>query len=69
MTGALDGGPDEVDELLAEIEVLVRRRDALRLHGAGDAELEFNRRELERLRWRLARAVREASFHEGPRAA
>jgi hypothetical protein len=69
MTGRFDPRMSEVDEILTEIEVLVRRRDALRLHRAGTDELEANQLEIDRLRWLLALAVREAAYREGPRAA
>jgi hypothetical protein len=69
VTGLFHPNPSAVDEILAEIEVLVRRRDTLRLRRAGAEELEANQLELDRLRWLLALAVREAAVREGPRAA
>jgi hypothetical protein len=48
---------------------LVRRGERLRCHGASAEELEANHIETERVRWRLANAVRGAAIQEGPRAA
>jgi len=59
----------ENERLIRELAGLVRHRDALRARGAGKDELESTRREIERLRWRLANVVRRDSLADGPQAA
>jgi hypothetical protein len=49
-----------VIRLIAQIQEQVLRLDNLRRRGASAAELEAWEDELERLRWRLAEAVRWA---------
>jgi len=59
----------EVERLVLTLMGLVRRGERLRGYGASAAELEANDIETERVRWRLANAVRGAAIEEGPRAA
>jgi hypothetical protein len=59
----------EVERLVLTLIGLVRRGERLRGHGASAEELEANHIETERVRWRLANAVRGAAIQEGPRAA
>jgi hypothetical protein len=61
--------PDETMRLLLELAGRLRRRELLRLRGAGEDELEADRLEIERLRWRLAGAVRRRAVDSGPRVA
>jgi hypothetical protein len=53
-----------VIRLIAQIQEQVLRLDNLRRRGASAAELEAWEDELERLRWRLAEAVRWAARSE-----
>lgn len=48
---------DEVEELLLRIKGLVYTRAILEERGANEAELEEHRREIERLRYRLAEVM------------
>jgi hypothetical protein len=59
----------EVERLVLTLMGLVRRGERLRGQGASAEELELNRIETERVRWRLANAVRGAAIERGPRAA
>ena len=59
----------EVERLVLTLMGLVRRGERLRGQGASTEVLEANDIETERMRWRLANAVRGAAIHEGPRAA
>ena len=59
----------EVERLVLTLMGLVRRGERLRGQGASTEVLEANHIETERLRWRLANAVRGAEIQEGPRAA
>jgi len=63
------GEPHEVERLLLTLMGLVRRGERLRRQGASTEELDLNRIETERVRWRLANAVRSAPVQHGPRAA
>jgi hypothetical protein len=63
------GGTGDVDRALYEVAALVRESDRLRGRGADEVELERNRLALERVRWRLANAVRRSAVDEGPQAA
>ena len=63
------GHRHHVDGLLREIAALVREDDLLRARGADAGELERNHLALERLRWRLAHAVRRNAVTGGPQAA
>jgi hypothetical protein len=53
--------PSEIDELVLHLIGLVRVRELLEQRGASEAELEAHSAEIGRLRWRLARLVREGS--------
>jgi hypothetical protein len=55
----------EIERLNEEIRALVRERQELRVHGAGQEELERNRREIVGRQWRLTRALGE---HYAPNA-
>lgn len=59
----------EVDEVLREIAIRVRRREELLRRGATERQLETHREEIARLHWRLARAARASATDEGPAAA
>jgi hypothetical protein len=61
----------EVERLVLVLMGLVRRGEALRREGASEAELERHRIKTERVRWRLANAVRRGGrkLEQGPRAA
>jgi len=60
----------EIERLVLTLMGLVRRGERLRGRGASTEELEANHIETERVRWRLANAVRgAAAIQEGPRAA
>jgi hypothetical protein len=59
----------EVERLVLTLMGSVRRGERLREHGASAEELEANHVATERIRWRLANAVRGAAIQEGPRAA
>jgi hypothetical protein len=59
----------EIERLILELAGRVQRRELLRLRGAGEDELEANRLEIERLRWRLAAAMRRRAAARGPRVA
>jgi len=50
--------PCEVDRLLTRLRGLVLVRDLLERRGASPTELEEYSSEIERVRWRLAGAVR-----------
>jgi hypothetical protein len=64
------GDQYEVERLVLTLMGHVRRGERLREQGAGTDELEANHIETERVRWRLANAVRgAAAIQEGPRAA
>ena len=55
MTG--DSPASRVETLLDRIGALVAERQALRDHGAGDSELEENRRGIADLQQQLSRAL------------
>jgi hypothetical protein len=57
--------PSEIDELVLHLIGLVRVRELLKHRGASEAELEAHSAEIGRLRWRLARLVREGSKRWG----
>jgi len=59
----------EVERLVLELAGLVRREELLALRGADDDELEEHRLQIERMRWRLANAVRRRPSTGGPAAA
>jgi len=59
----------EVERLVLTLMGLVGRGERLCGQGASAEELELNRIETERVRWRLANAVRGAAIQRGPRAA
>jgi hypothetical protein len=62
--------PYETERLLLRLAGLVRRGEVLRAQGAPEEELEANRLEAERLRWRLASAVRRRALTDDrPRVA
>jgi hypothetical protein len=63
------GEPYEVERLVLTLMGLVRRGERLCRQGASAEELELNHIETERVRWRLANAVRGAAIQHGPRAA
>ena len=48
----------EVDRLLTRLRGLVLVRDLLRRRGASESEIEAHSAEIERVKWRLAGAVR-----------
>jgi len=50
---------NDVEELLLRIKGLIFARAILEQRGATEVELEEHRRELERLRWRLASLTRD----------
>jgi hypothetical protein len=54
---------NERDELLLHIKGLVAVRELLEQRGASQAELEAHSAEIGRLRWRLARLVRDGDEH------
>jgi hypothetical protein len=59
----------EVERLVLTLMGLVQRGERLRRQGASEEEQELHRIETERVRWRLANAVRGAALEHGPRAA
>jgi hypothetical protein len=61
----------EVERLVLRLMGLVKRGEALRRQGASEDELQRHRIETERVRWRLANAVRRSGgvLEQGPRAA
>ena len=59
----------EVEDVLREIAIHVRRREELRRRGASEQELESYREQISRLQWRLAHAARRNATEEGPWAA
>ena len=59
----------EIERLVLTLMGLVRRGERLCTQGATAEELELNHVETERVRWRLANAVRGAAIQRGPRAA
>jgi hypothetical protein len=59
----------EVERLVLTLMGLVRRGERLCGQGASAEALELNRIETERVRWRLANAVRGAATERGPRTA
>jgi hypothetical protein len=59
----------EVERLVLTLMGLVRRGERLYVQGASAEERELNRIATERMRWRLANAVRGAAIQHGPRAA
>ena len=63
------GDQYEIERLVLTLMGLVRRGERLCRQGASAEELERNHIETERVRWRLANAVRSAAIQEGPRAA
>jgi hypothetical protein len=48
---------ETIDTLTARLREAGRRREELRLGGAGREDLEANRREIVRLQWELSRAL------------
>jgi hypothetical protein len=59
----------EVERLVLTLMGLFRRGERLCRQGATAEEVELNHIETERVRWRLANAVRGAAIERGPRAA
>jgi hypothetical protein len=59
----------EIQDLLRQLNALVRRRDVLRQLGADERELNYLRTEIGNLRWRLALRVREQADREDVTAA
>jgi hypothetical protein len=63
------GDQYEIERLVLTLMGLVRRSERLCAQGASAEELELNHIATERVRWRLANAVRGAAVERGPRAA
>jgi hypothetical protein len=63
------GDQYEIERLVLTLMGRVRRGERLRGRGASTEELERNDIETERIRWRLANAVRRVAIEQGPRAA
>ena len=59
----------EIQDLLEQLNSLVRRRDVLRQLGTDERELNYLRTEIGDLHWRLALRVREKADREGATAA
>ena len=59
----------EIQDLLEQLNALVRRRDVLRQLGTDERELNYLRTEIGDLHWRLALRVREKADREDATAA
>ena len=59
----------EIEDLLEQLNALVRRRDVLRQLGTDERELNYLRTEIGDLHWRLALRVREKADRENATAA
>jgi hypothetical protein len=59
----------EIQDLLEQLNSLVRRRDVLRQLGTDERELNYLRTEIGDLHWRLALRVREKADREDATAA
>jgi hypothetical protein len=59
----------EIQDLLRQLNALVRRRDVLRQLGTDERELNYLRTEIGNLHWRLALRVREQADRDDATAA
>jgi hypothetical protein len=59
----------EIQDLLEQLNALVRRRDVLRSLGTNERELAYLRADIGTLHWRLAQRVREKADREDATAA
>jgi hypothetical protein len=59
----------EIQDLLEQLNALVRSRDVLRQLGTDERELNYLRTEIGELHWRLALRVREKADREDATAA
>ena len=59
----------EIQDLLEQLNALVRRRDVLRQLGTDERELNYLREEIGNMQWRLAQRVREMADREDASAA
>jgi hypothetical protein len=59
----------EIQDLLEQLNDLVRRRDVLRSQGIDERELNYLRADIGNLHWRLAQRVREQADRENATAA
>jgi hypothetical protein len=59
----------EIQDLLEQLNALVRRRDVLRGLGIDERDLNYLRTEIGNLHWRLAQRVREHADREDATAA
>ena len=59
----------EIQDLLEQLNALVRRRDVLRSLGTDERELDYLRADIGNLHWRLALRVRERADREDATAA
>lgn len=69
MTAERERRRREIAGLVQELAAQVRARELQRQHGASPRELDQRRSQIARLRWRLARAVRESADAGGSKAA
>jgi hypothetical protein len=59
----------EIQDLLEQLNALVRRRDVLRQLGTDEHELNYLRAEIGSMQWRLAQRVREMADRQDASAA
>jgi hypothetical protein len=59
----------EIQDLLWQLNALVRRRDVLRRLGVDERELNYLRTDIRNLHWRLAQRVRELADRDDATAA
>ena len=59
----------EIQDLLEQLNALVRRRDVLRQLGTDERELNYLRTDIGNLHWRLSQRVREQADRDDASAA